>query len=227
VNLKVRASVALLALVPAIAVAAYAGYPKLAALLPRSGRVLDFQIITTSDNGPERAKYVEASLAPAAGSADDFVATAVAIASVLPGDKVIVNLVRDDVLPAVDAWRRTLARAEFHRADASPWYVSSAEPPLPAAQIIASYEYSVRAGLALNDTNDLLSPAGDRALIKDIAEHHDIPVESVTKIAVLHHESGARSDWWTLSGPGSDHVQALAKCYADAAKAPEAWKACR
>ena len=229
-HLKARNLAGVLTVLIAFALSGYATIylsPKLLALLPRSGRVIEFKITEASDNGPERASFISADVSPDMATLDDFAATAVAIASVVPGDRVIVSVERSDIAPSVDRWRRALARAEHRRKDKATWYVSTAEPLLSAKEIAASVEYSARAGLALTNENQPLSPEADAELVKITAAKYGVTADRVTMIASLHKETGDRADWRTLPGPGSQHVDDLARCYAGKARGTDAWKDCR
>jgi hypothetical protein len=209
----------------ALVLAGYAVYDHFIA--PLAGHVLDFKITEASDGGPAHANFVAAEVSPNAGSLDDFAATAVAIASVVPGDTVIVSIERNDVASSIDRWRRVLARAEHRRKDETSWMVSTADPLLSANEILASAEYSDRIGLALTSDGEPLSPETDIALVKEIASKHGLPTERVTMFTPLHKEIGDRTDWSTLPGPGSQHVSDLAGCYAGKTHGTGEWKHCR
>jgi hypothetical protein len=212
-----------LVLLFAVALAGYAAFAYLTA--PRTGHVLDFKVTETSNGA--HGSFVGAEVAPEAGTFDDFVATAVAIASVVPDDAVTVSIERNDVASPADRWRRTLARAEYRSKDERPWSVITVEPLLSAKEIAASAEYSARAGLALTDGGDLLSPQADGELAKAIAVKHGVAAYRVIKFSVPYTETGQRADWSTLPGPGSQHVSDLASCYASRTRGTDGWKECK
>jgi hypothetical protein len=211
--------------VVALVLAGYAAYDQFGA--PLAGHVLDFKITEASDGGPAHANFVAAEVSPDAGTLNDFAATAVAIASVVPGDTVIVSIERNDVASSIDRWRRVLARAEYRSKDKTSWFVSTADPLLSKNEILASAEYSDRIGLALTNDGEPLSPETDIALVKEIASKHGLPIERVTMFTPLHKEIGDRTDWSTLPGPGSQHVSDLASCYAGKKRGTSEWKHCR
>jgi hypothetical protein len=194
---------------------------------PLVGHVLDFKITKASDGGPDHGSFLEVEVSPDTGTLEDFAVTAVAIASVVPAETVIVNVERNDVASSVDRWRRILARAEYRRKDETSWTVSTANPLLSANEIAASDEYSSRAGLALTNERELLSPEADVALVKEIASKHGLPTDRVTMFTPLHKEIGDRTDWITLPGPGSQHVRDLLSCYTGKARRTDEWKSCR
>ena len=206
----------------ALALAGYAVFDYLAAL--HRGHVLDFKVTETS-NGPY-GLFVGAEVAPEAGTLDDFAATAVAIATVVPADTVTVSIERSDVASSIDRWRRTLTRAQYRRKDERPWSVITVEPLLAAKEIVASAEYAARAGLAL-DGGELLSPQADGALAAAIAAKHGVKADRVTTFSVPYTETGHRDDWSTLPGPGSQHVRDLASCYAGKTRGTDGWKDCK
>jgi hypothetical protein len=208
--------------VVAFALAGYAALDYLAA--PRTGHVLDFKVTETSNGA--YGLFVGAEVAPEAGTNDDFAATAIAIASVVPADTVTVSVERNDVASAIDRWRRTLARVQFRRKDEKPWSVITLEPLLSAKEIAASAEYSARAGLAL-DGSELLSPQADGALAEAIAAKHGLTADRVTAFGVPFTETGNRADWSTLPGPGSQHVSDLASCYSGKSRGSDGWKDCK
>jgi len=208
-----------------LASAGYAAFQHLTA--PLAGHVLDFKITEASDEGPDKSSFVGAEVSPRAGTPDDFIATAVAIASVVPADSVIVSIERNDVASSIDRWRRVLARAEYRAKDKASWTVSRADPLLSANEIAASVEYSARVGLALTSDGEPLSPEMDVALIKAIALKHGFPADRVTMITPLRKETGDRADWSSLPGPGSGHVRDLAKCYSGTTRDTDEWKNCR
>ena len=172
---------------------------------PLTGHVLEFKVTEASDGGPARGSFVGAEVSPDAGTLDDFAATAVAIASVVPADTVIVSIERNDVASSVDRWRRVLARAEYSPKAEMSWTVSTADPLLSAREIAASVEYSSRAGLALTSEGEPLSPEMDIALVKAIASKHGLSADRVAMFTPLKKEIGDRADWSTLPGPGSQH----------------------
>ena len=194
---------------------------------PLTGHVLEFKVTEASDGGPARGSFVGAEVSPDAGTLDDFAATAVAIASVVPADTVIVSIERNDVASSVDRWRRVLARAEYSRKAETSWTVSTADPLLSAREIAASVEYSSRVGLALTSEGEPLSPEMDIALVKAIASKHGLSADRVAMFTPLHKEIGDRADWSTFPGPGSQHVRDLASCYAGITRGTDEWKKCR
>ena len=212
-------------LVVVAALAGTAAYHKFAA--PRVGRILDFQVTEASDNGPAKAWSVVAEVAIDAGTPDDFAATAVAIASAVPADKVVVTLERSDVPSSAGSWRRTLARAEYRQTDKPAWTVSTAEPPLSKNEISASIEYSARVGLGLTSEGEPLSSTMDDALIKELAAKHGVSAIRVMTFTPLNREKGDQTDWRLLEGPGSQHVSELARCYASTTRGDGGWKECR
>jgi hypothetical protein len=195
--------------------------------LPRVGRVLDFKVTEAFEGPPSHGSFVAADVSFDAGTPDDFAATAVAIASAVPSDTVVVTIERSDVPSSVGRWRRTLARAEYRRKDKPPWTVSTAEPLRSAKEIAASIEYSARAGLALTSEGEPLSSAMDDVLIKSLAAKHGVSTDSVMIFTPLHRERGDRSDWRTIAGPGSQHLEDLASCYAGKTRGTGEWKDCR
>ena len=118
---------------------------------PLTGHVLEFKVTEASATGAAHGSFVGAEVSPDAGTLDDFAATAVAIASVVPADTVIVSIERNDVASSVDRWRRVLARAEYSPKAEMSWTVSTADPLLSAREIAASVEYSSRAGILRAD----------------------------------------------------------------------------
>ena len=64
---------------------------------PLVGHVLDFKITKASDGGPEHGSFLEVEVSPDTGTLEDFAVTAVAIASVVPAETVVVNVERNDV----------------------------------------------------------------------------------------------------------------------------------
>ena len=194
---------------------------------PLTGHVLDFKVTEASDGGPAHGSFLGVEVSPDTGTLDDFAATAVAIASVVPADTVIVSIERNDVASSVDRWRRVLARAEYRPKEETSWTVSTANPLLSANEIAASDEYSSREGLALTNEGEPLSPEADIALVKEIASKHGLPTDRVTMFTPLHKEIGDRTDWSTLSGPGSQHVRDLASCYAGKTRGTDEWESCR
>lgn len=212
-------------LVAACALAGYAVFHQFNA--PLTGHVLDFKVTEASDGGPSHGSFLGVEVSPDTGTVADFAATAVAIASVVPADTVIVNIERNDVASSVDRWRRLLARAEYRRKNETSWTVSTANPLLSANEIAASDEYSSRAGLALTKEGEPLSPETDTALVTEIASKYGLPADRVTMFTPLHKEIGDRTDWNTLPGPGSQHVRELANCYAGKALRTDEWKSCR
>jgi len=204
------------------ALAGYAAFAYFTA--PRKGHVLDFKVTETSNGA--YGSFVGAEVAPEAGTFDDFAATAVAIASVVPADTVTVSIERSDVASSIDRWRRTLARAQYRRKDERPWSVMTVEPLLSAKEIAASAEYSARAGLAL-DGGELLSPQADGALAKEIAAKNGVSADRVTTFGVPYTETGQRDDWSALPGPGSQHVSDLASCYSGKPRGADGWKDCK
>jgi hypothetical protein len=211
--------------VVALALAGYAAFQHFTA--PLAGRVLDFKITEASDGGPAHGSFVGAEVSPDAGTLEDFAATAVAIASVVPADTIIVSIERNDVASSLDRWRRVLARAEYRRKDETSWTVSTPHPLLSAKEIEASAEYSTRVGLALTNDGEPLSPETDIALVNAIASKHGLSADRVTMFTPLHKEIGDRTDWNTLPGPGSQHVSDLAACYAGKTRGTDEWKQCR
>ncbi len=211
--------------VVAAIVACAAAYHVFAA--PRAGRMLDFHITDASDAGPSKAWSIVAEVAVDAGTPDDFAATAVAIASAVPADSVVVFIERSDLPPSAGSWRRTLARAEYTRTATPEWAVNTAEPPLAKNEISAAMEYSERAGLGLTREGQPLSPEMDDALIKELAAKHTVDARRVMTFTPLYRETGDRTDWSTLDGPGSQHVSDLVRCFAGHPREGGGWKECR
>jgi hypothetical protein len=207
----------------AFGLAGYAVFDYFAA--PRAGHVLAFKV-TESSNGAY-GSFVGAEVAPEGGTPDDFAATAVAIASVVPADTVTVSIERSDVPSSADRWRRTLARAQYRGKDERPWSVITVESLLSAKEIAASVEYSTRAGLALTSEGDLLSPQADVELAKEIAAKHGVTADRVTAFGVPYTETGQRADWRALPGPGSQHINDLASCYAAKSRGTDGWTDCK
>ena len=223
-TLSVRTSWCALLVVAAV-LAGTAAYHEFAA--PRVGRILDFQVTEASDSGPSNAWSVVAEVAIEVGTPDDFAATAVAIASAVPADSVVVTLERSDLPSSAGTWRRTLARAEYRQKDKPAWTVSTAEPPLSKNEISASIEYSARVGLGLTSEGEPLSSDLDDALIKELAAKYGVGASRVMTFTRLHRERGVRTDWRSLEGPGSQHVSELARCYATKPRGGGAWRDCR
>ncbi|MGQ0673763.1 MAG: hypothetical protein ACT4N2_12920 [Hyphomicrobium sp.] len=209
----------------AAVLAGYAAYDRFAA--PRVGRVLDFKVIAADDNGPAKAWTVIAEVPVDAGTPDDYAATAVAIAGALPADDVVVSIERSDVPSSAGTWRRTLARAEYRQTDNPAWTVSTAETPLSKAEIAAAMEYSDRVGLALTSEGEPLTSDMDEALSKELAAKYGVSPHRVMTFTRLHRERGPRWGWKAIDGPGSQHLDALAHCYANAARDSGGWKQCR
>lgn len=215
----------ILAAVALLALAGYAAHQIFFA--PAPGRVLDFKVTEASIDGPSRAWFVVADVAFEAGTPDDFAATAVAIAAVVPADNVIVAIERNDIPSSAGHWRRLLARAEYVKTDKKPLAVRTPVPLLSAKEIAASMEYTERAGLALTSDGEPLSSEMDDTLVKSLAAKHGVRADRVGLFTPLRTERGDRSDWVTLDGPGSKHLSELAGCYASTPRGTDAWKACR
>jgi hypothetical protein len=195
--------------------------------LPRVGRVLDFKVTEAFEGPPSQGLFVAAEVSLDAGTPHDFAATAVAIASVVPADTVAVTIERNDVPSSVGRWRRTLARAEYRQKEKPQWTVSTAKPLRSAKEIAASVEYSSRAGLALTSEGEPLTSEMDEALINSLAGKHGVSADRVKIFTSLHREKGDRTDWWTIAGPGSQHLKDLASCYAGKTRGTGEWKDCR
>lgn len=193
---------------------------------PRIGRVLAFTVMTAKDDGPSKAWEIIAEVDPAAGTSDDFAATAVAVASAVPADAVVVTLERNDIPPSAGSWRRTLARAEYRAKDDPAWTVSTAEPPLTKAEVSAAMEYTERVGLGLTQDGEAMPAEVDAALVAELAAKHRVAPQRVKTFTPLYRERGPWWGWLTLNGPGSERVVALTGCFA-ARREGEAWKACR
>lgn len=194
---------------------------------PRIGQVLAFTVIAVKDDGPSKAWEIVAEIDPAAGTPDDFAATAVAIARAVPHDNVVVSIERSDLPPSAGSWRRTLARAEYRTTDSPEWTVNTAEPPRSKSELLASIDYSERVGLALTGEGEPMPSDTDEALVKELAAKHGVSPARVMTFTPLFRERGARWGWLALDGPGSEHLAALKSCLAKARPASDAWKACR
>ena len=180
-----------------------------------------------TDVSAERYWTVVAEVAIDAGTPDDFAATAVAIASAVPADTVVVSIERNDLPSSAGSWRRTLARAEYRQTEKPAWTVSTAEPPLSKNEISAAMDYSARVGLALTSEGEPLPSDMDDWLIKELAAKHGVSATRVMTFTRLYRERGDRTDWSPLEGPGSPHVSELARCYQSKTRGSGGWKECR
>lgn len=194
---------------------------------PRIGQVLAFTVMAAKDDGPSKAWEIVAEIDPAAGTPDDFAATAVAIARAVPHDNVVVSIERSDLPPSAGSWRRTLARAEYRTTDSPEWTVNTAEPPRSKNELLAAIEYSERVGLALTGEGEPMPSDTDEALIKELAAKHGVDPYRVMTYTPLRRERGPGWGWIARHGLGSAHVHELERCLGAAPRDTGAWKACR